>query len=253
MHILMSNDDGILAPGLRDLADYLASYHRVTVVAPTTEQSGKSHALTTEIPLTLDHYSDSESNPNLYALKGTPTDCVKFGLSHLLPNDRPDLVISGINDGFNLGSDVLYSGTVSAAMEGCFYQIPSLALSVQSYTEERGREMHAFIKDIIDTIFIKHAFKGLLNVNFPKNSPCDWDHFKIVNQGLQTYSNIFDERVNTRGQTYYWLAGTLDHRIEEYPTDVEYIRKGFITAVPLTWKQQNDSDMEILKNIVKNV
>ena len=134
MHILMCNDDGILADGLRQLATYLSQYYRVTVVAPATEQSAKSHALTTEIPLKLDAYNGEDENPRLYALTGTPSDCMKFGLSYLLADDMPDLVISGINHGFNLGSDVLYSGTVSAAMESAFYGIPGLALSVERYS-----------------------------------------------------------------------------------------------------------------------
>lgn len=253
MHILMCNDDGILAPGLRRLADYLAQFHRVTVVAPTTEQSAKSHALTTEIPLKLDAYSAEDSNPRLYGLTGTPSDCMKFGLSYLLSDDMPDLVVSGINHGFNLGSDVLYSGTVSAAMESSFYGIPGLALSVERYSDERGDEMHPFIQELIHRIFELNTFNGLLNVNFPKEGLCDWEHFKIVSQGLQTYSNIIDARINSRGQDYYWLAGDLDHGKEAIPTDVEWARKGYITGVALTWKQQNDDDMHILKNILKEI
>ena len=150
MHILMCNDDGILADGLRQLATYLSQYYRVTIVAPATEQSAKSHALTTEIPLKLDAYNGENENPRLYALTGTPSDCMKFGLSYLLADDMPDLVISGINHGFNLGSDVLYSGTVSAAMESAFYGIPGLALSVERYSVERGHEMHPFIHELIE-------------------------------------------------------------------------------------------------------
>ena len=91
---------------------------------------------------------------------------------------------------------------------------------------------------------------GLLNVNFPKEGPCDWDHFKIVSQGVQRYSNIIDARINSRGQDYYWLAGDLDDGKDDMPTDVELARKGYITGVTLTWKQQNDEDMHILKNII---
>lgn len=250
MHILMCNDDGILAPGLRRLAKYLSQYHRVTVVAPATEQSAKSHALTTEVPLKLEVHSEDSSNPRLYALTGTPSDCMKFGLSYLLDDDMPDLVVSGINHGFNLGSDVLYSGTVSAAMESCFYGIPGLALSVERYSDDRGDEMHPFIGEFIKTIFENYKFMGLLNVNFPKEGPCDWDHFKIVSQGVQRYSNIIDARINSRGQDYYWLAGDLDDGKDDMPTDVELARKGYITGVTLTWKQQNDEDMHILKNII---
>lgn len=250
MHILMCNDDGILAGGLRNLADYLGQFYRITVVAPAVEQSAKSHALTTENPLKLDDYNGEDENPRLYALTGTPSDCMKFGLSYLLTDDIPDLVVSGINHGFNLGSDVLYSGTVSAAMESCFYGIPGLALSVERYSTERAEEMHPFIHDLIEKIYVSGQFSGLLNVNFPLRGVCDWDHFKIVSQGLQTYSNIIDARINSRGQDYYWLAGELDYGAEAVPTDVEYARKGYITAVALTWKQQSDSDMEAVQKIL---
>lgn len=253
MHILMCNDDGILAAGLRNLADYLSQFYRVTVVAPMVEQSAKSHALTTEIPLKLDAYSEEDANPRLYGLSGTPSDCMKFGLSYLLADDMPDLVVSGINYGFNLGSDVLYSGTVSAAMESSFYGIPGLALSVERYSDERGTEMHPFIYSLIETVFNEHHFEGLLNVNFPKTGLCDWDHFKLVSQGLQTYSNIIDARINSRGQDYYWLAGDLDCGKEAVPTDVEYARKGYITGVTLTWKQQDNESMNTLTNILEEI
>ena len=188
MHILMCNDDGILADGLRRLASYLSHYYRITVVAPANEQSAKSHALTTEIPLKLDAYNGEDENPRLYALTGTPSDCMKFGLSYLL-----------------------------------------------------------------EKIYVKGNFDGLLNVNFPLRGVCDWDHFKMVSQGLQTYSNIIDARINSRGQDYYWLAGELDYGAESVPTDVEYARKGYITGVALTWKQQCDIGMEAVKNILDKI
>ena len=165
----------------------------------------------------------------------------------------PDLVISGINHGFNLGSDVLYSGTVSAAMESCFYGIPGLALSVERYSTERGNEMHPFIHDFIEKIYVNGKFDGLINVNFPLRGTCDWDHFKMVSQGLQTYSNIIDARINSRGQDYYWLAGDLDCGKEAVPTDVEYARKGYITGVTLTWKQQDDDAMHTVTNILEKI
>ena len=253
MHILMCNDDGILADGLRRLASYLSHYYRITVVAPANEQSAKSHALTTEIPLKLDAYNGEDDNPRLYALTGTPSDCMKFVLSYLLADDMPDLVVSGINHGFNLGSDVLYSGTVSAAMESAFYGIPGLALSVERYSSKRGREMHPFIYELIEKIYVNEHFDGLLNVNFPMRGICDWEHFKIVSQGLQTYSNIIDARINSRGQDYYWLAGDLDCGKEDVPTDVEYVRKGYITGVTLTWKQQDNESMNRLTNILDKI
>ena len=235
MHILICNDDGILAPGLRELATYLSQFHRVTVIAPEIEQSAKSHALTTEVPLKVKHFSDDSANPRLLAVTGTPSDCMKLGLSYLLENDMPDLVLSGINNGYNLGSDVLYSGTVAAAMEAVFYNIPAFALSVEKYSSERGAEMHPFIKSFIEKTIVKEKFNGLLNINFPKQGLCDWDHVEVVHQGTQFYTNIIDARINKRGHDYYWIGGTLVHDEEEVPTDVERIQHGIITVVPLKW------------------
>ena len=116
MHILVSNDDGIMAPGIIALADRLAQKHRVTVVAPEKEQSAKSHALTIHNPVQLIEMNGDGANPRRYALTGTPTDCVKFALSYLLKNDKPDLVVSGINNGFNLGSDAVLLGSMRCKM-----------------------------------------------------------------------------------------------------------------------------------------
>ncbi len=111
--------------------------------------------------------------------------------------------------------------------------------------------MHPFIHELIEKIYVKGNFDGLLNVNFPLRGVCDWDYFKMVSQGLQTYSNIIDARINSRGQDYYWLAGELDYGAESVPTDVEYARKGYITGVALTWKQQCDIGMETVQNIFR--
>ena len=253
MHILICNDDGILAPGLRDMADYLAQFYQVTVVAPEVEQSAKSHALTIETPLKIRKFSDDTANPRLMAVTGTPSDCMKLAMSYLLVDDMPDLVISGINHGFYLGSDVLYSGTVSGAMESMFYNIPGLALSVRKYSSRRGEEMLPFIKSFIEQIFVKEAFHGLLNVNFPLEGPCDWDHVEVVSQGFQRYTDIIDARMSRRGDEYFWIGGHLEFDKEDIPTDVERIEHGVITVVALTWKQQNDEDMEIVKKIVDKV
>ena len=131
--------------------------------------------------------------------------------------------------------------------------IPGLALSVERYSVERGHEMHPFIHELIEKIYVNGNFEGLLNVNFPLRGICDWDHFKLVSQGLQTYSNIIDARINSRGQDYYWLAGDLDCGKEDVPTDVEYARKGYITGVTLTWKQQDNAAMHTLTNILEKI
>lgn len=138
-------------------------------------------------------------------------------------------------------------------MESMFYNIPGLALSVRKYSSRRGEEMLPFIKSFIEQIFVKEAFHGLLNVNFPLEGPCDWDHVEVVSQGFQRYTDIIDARMSRRGDEYFWIGGHLEFDKDDIPTDVERIEHGVITVVALTWKQQNDEDMEIVKKIVDKV
>ncbi len=250
MHILICNDDGVDSPGIMDLAHELAKHWRVTVVAPSEEQSAKSHAITIQNPLRLKLHDLTEENPKIYSLSGTPVDCAKFALSYLLVDDMPDLIISGVNNGFNLGSDALYSGTVSAAMEGLFYNVPSLALSVEKYSAQRGAEILPFVVEFVQKIFVEGKQQGLLNVNFPLTGICDWDHVKVVDQGYQKYVNIIDARQDKRGNDYFWVGGDLLFEKESTETDVWAIKQGFVTVVALTWRQQDHQGTETVKSLL---
>jgi len=250
MHILLSNDDGVLAPGLLELATALAEEHRVTVVAPEGEESAKSHALTIKLPLFLSERSKTGSNPHVYALSGTPTDCAKFALTYLLKDDMPDLVISGVNNGFNLGSDALYSGTVGAAMEGLFYGIPGLAVSIEKYTNTCGAKLIPIVKETINRIFINNAYKGFLNMNFPTETSYSWDMIKIVHQGMQVYTDVVEAREDRRGRKYFWIGGNLAFPKEDRITDVWAIKQGYITIVPLTWRQECEDDCNTLATML---
>ena len=203
MHILLTNDDGLWAPAIQGLAQELAKHHRVTMVAPKVEQSAKSSALTVQVPIRAKEMSEEGDNPRMLFVEGTPVDCVKFSLAYLLKNDRPDLVVSGINHGFNLGSDAVYSGTVGAALEGLMYDIPSLALSLEKYTVKRMEEILPFITDFIRVIYEKGKYEGLLNVNFLKEGPVGWEQVKVFHQGFQEYTNVIDVRQDAKGREYY--------------------------------------------------
>lgn len=251
MHILLTNDDGIYADGIRHMADFLSQFYRVTVVAPSTEQSAKSHSITTDIPLQVKALTDESANPRLIAITGTPTDCMKWALSYkLVGDDKPNLIISGVNNGYNLGSDALYSGTVAAAMEGCMYNIPSMALSIESYCVERGTALMPVVQQMIERFFVKHQFKGMLNVNFPKQGPYTWDKVQIVPQGMQRYVDIIDIRKNRRGKEYFWIGGNVRIDDDQRGTDVDLIEQGVITVTPLQWKQQDDLGLQRVKNIM---
>lgn len=251
MHILMANDDGIEAAGLRDLAKALSRKHRITVVAPMFEQSGKSHALTTDRPLQVKKYP-KERNIDWIAIDGTPTDCVKWALSYGLCQDMPDLLISGVNNGYNLGSDALYSGTVGAAMEGCFYGVPSLALSVAAYSRACGQAILPIVEELLDRLYSgkEGAFTpSLLNVNFPPHESYSWSQVAVVHQGIQHYVEIVEDQVSRRGKDYFWIGGKMTPVHAADDTDVRAIKEGKITLVPLTWMQENHNEFEKIKNL----
>ena len=254
MHILMSNDDGIQAPGLRDLAYKLSKQHRVTVVAPMYEQSGKSHALTTEQAIQVKRFPDGGGSITWIAINGTPTDCVKWALSYELAEDMPDLLISGVNNGYNLGSDALYSGTVAAAMEGLFYQVPSLALSVNTYLQTTGEKIFPIVENILD-IFYNNEIKVkgyLLNVNFPDCESYTRDQVEVVHQGFQHYFYIVEDESHRHGKDYFWIGGKKAQPDSIHDTDVHLIHEGKITVVPLTWIQEDREQVDIFRNILQN-
>ena len=215
MHILLTNDDGLWAPGIQGLAQELAKHHRVTMVAPKVEQSAKSSSLTVQVPIRAKEMSEDGDNPRMLFVEGTPVDCVKFSLSYLLEQDRPDLVVSGINHGFNLGSDAVYSGTVGAALEGLMYGIPSLALSLEKYS-----------------------------------GPVGWEQVKVFHQGFQEYTNVIDVRKDAKGREYYWIVGDQGFQKEDKPTDVGHIKEGYISVVPLTWKQEDTEQIPVVESIL---
>jgi 5'-nucleotidase len=246
MKLLLSNDDGIFAPGIRALADALADAgHQVTVVCPNRERSATGHGLTLHQPIRAERV-ESVFHPAIkaWSCSGTPSDCVKLALFALL-DDRPDLVLAGINHGPNLGTDVLYSGTVSAAMEGFIEGIPSVAFSLASYTSSEFDTAAAFARTLIATIAKQPLPEPiLLNVNIPALPADEIVGVAVARQGIRRYIDIFEKRVDPRGKTYYWLAGELLEDVEEVtdtvgdpelPTDVGALRNNYITITPLQY------------------
>ena len=246
MNILVSNDDGIFALGLRTLAMALAEAgHQVTVVAPDRERSATGHGLTIHQPLRAESIEDVFS-PEIkaWSCSGTPADCVKIALGALLETP-PDLVVSGINHGANLGTDILYSGTVSAAMEGVMEGIPSIAFSLTSYTSKAFVTAGKFAQILVAQL-AKDPLPEmmLLNVNVPS---VDWSEVAgvlVTRQGLRRYFDSFQKRVDPRGKTYYWLAGEAIEEIDQpvnpllpphVLTDVQGIQQNYITITPLQY------------------
>jgi 5'-nucleotidase len=246
MKLLVSNDDGVFAPGIRALANALATAgHEVTVVCPDRERSATGHGLTLHDPIRAE-VVDSIFDPGIkaWACSGTPADCIKLALGALL-DGLPDFVLSGINQGANLGTDVLYSGTVSAAMEGVIEGIPSVAISLTSFSHQDFQPAAEFTCHLIAQLAQSPLPEAmLLNVNVPPVPTDEIAGVVVTLLGIRRYHDLFQKRVDPRGRTYYWLAGEV---LEELPdpihanlpthllTDVQAIRKNLITLTPLKY------------------
>lgn len=237
MKILISNDDGINAKGIRVLAQRLAQEpeHEIFVVAPDRERSAAGHSLTLHEPLRVE---EVEIAPNIkaWSTSGTPSDCVKLAIAQLIGEKPPDIVISGINNGPNLGSEVLYSGTVAAAMEGAFEDIPSIAVS-HLYSEHRHFETAAeFIVKLVKVFPKAHlARRSLLNVNVPC-VPVDKVKGVLVTElGVRMYNDFFEKRADPRGRVYYWLAGEAIETDESEHSDVWAVLNDYISITPIAF------------------
>lgn len=228
MNILVSNDDGISSEGILALEGALRSLGEVYTVAPDRQQNSMSHALTLHRPLRVD-----EIGPKRFAVDGTPTDCVKLALTGLLPM-RPDMVVSGINKGPNLGDDVFYSGTVSAAIEGALLGIPSFAVSLVTFQNFDFTAAAEFAVSLAAKILETGIPTGtLLNVNVPPMARHEMKGWRITRQGKRHYSEKIVERVDPRGRKYYWIGGDDLGFTQEDGTDCMAVHEGFISVTPL--------------------
>jgi 5'-nucleotidase len=245
MDILLTNDDGIRAVGLRALYGALTKAgHRVHVAAPMTEQSAVGHSVTLFSPLRVREVE--EAGFSGLGISGTPADCVKLALSHLLPK-RPDMIVSGINAGANVGVDVLYSGTVSAATEGALTGIPAMAVSVDDYhPEELSAQAEYAVRMLEGGFWSSFPNQCVLNVNFPAGPLAAAKGLKVCRQTSCTYRDWYDERSDPRGNPYYWLCGVIPPENVEPDTDRGSLSRGYITVTPLTFDLTHTEYMKIL-------
>jgi 5'-nucleotidase len=235
MRILLTNDDGIEAPGLDALQKIAGDLSDdVWVVAPETDQSGAAHSLTLHEPLRLRKLSE-----RVYAVKGTPTDCVIMAVRHVLKGEEPALVLSGVNRGANLADDVTYSGTIAGAIEGTMLGIPSIALSLAVNWEDPKKIHWQTPMDLGADIIRKLMDTGwppdvLINVNFPDREPSKVEGIQVTQQGRrdQDYLRI-EDRLDTRGNPYYWLGFKRRSFHAPKGTDIWAIRSGAISVTPL--------------------
>lgn len=234
MLILLTNDDGIYAPGLAALEVELKKLGDVVVVAPAVEQSGVGHSITFLQPLVAKQIYDGDRLRG-WAVEGSPADSVKLGIFEFCPR-RPDVVVSGINGGLNAGINVLYSGTVAAAIEGAFFGITSIACSLEFNDHANYRRAAQISRGIIEQVLAKKApGPQLYNLNIPTVACDQPSEVRVVPMGVSRYGEQFIKRTDPRGRAYYWATNDPPPRPEGHETDLTAITKGFITLTPLQY------------------
>ncbi|MEO0352658.1 MAG: 5'/3'-nucleotidase SurE [Cyanobacteria bacterium P01_A01_bin.15] len=269
MKLLISNDDGIFAAGIRTLANTLAAEgHKVTVVCPDRERSATGHGITMHRPIRAEQVTSIyHKSIQAWACSGTPADCVKLALDALLES-APDCVLSGINHGANLGNDVLYSGTVSAAMEGLLEGIPSMAISLASFTHSDFQPAAAYVCQLVPRL-PQLSQPLLLNLNIPPVAKPKIKGIMVTRLGVRRYRDLFEKRIDPRGKTYYWLAGEVLEESDSGPshslpnslsqeqntdftnrftTDVRAIKADYITVTPLHYDLTAYGDLATLES-----
>jgi 5'-nucleotidase len=238
MLILLTNDDGIYAPGLTAIERELRTLGEVVVVAPATEQSGVGHSITYLTPLTVKEIFHNEIQPGSdrhwgWAVQGSPADCVKIGIHQFCPRP-PDLVVSGINSGLNAGINVLYSGTVAAAIEGAFFGITSLALSLEFDEHARFDQAARLARAIIEHILAQKGREPqLYNLNIPTAALKGRAEVCVVPMNVTRYGDRFEKRLDPWGREYFWLTGGPAPAIPGHETDLTTLAKGKVSLTPL--------------------
>jgi len=231
-NILVVNDDGITATGIKNLMEVMQEIGNVVVVAPDSPQSGMGHAITIGKPIRFDKINLYEG-VEMYKCSGTPVDCVKLGVNKIFKGKKPDLCVSGINHGLNNSINVLYSGTMSAAVEGAIEKIPSVGFSMDDFAADADfSHTKKYIKDICLQVLANGLPEGtLLNVNFPKGNQLKG--VKICRQANAKWMEEFEERVDPYKRPYYWLTGVFENFDKGEDTDVWALEHGYVSVVPV--------------------
>jgi len=251
LRILLTNDDGINADGLAALREAIEGIEgaEVYVVAPDRERSATGHAITLHQPLHVEPVTFAGSRCRAWSVTGTPADCTKIAVEALM-DGRPDIVLSGINRGPNLGTDVVYSGTVSAAIEAIILGIPAMAISLGAYENLNYEFAARFTRRLVERYFQWGLGEDvLLNVNVPAIEPELISGVAVTRLGTRRYTNIFDRRVDPRGRVYYWLAGEALDREAGADTDVGALQRNMVSITPIHLELTSHAAVERMRAI----
>ncbi len=237
---MLTNDDGPFSGGVRELGKILSRFGRVVTVVPHQEMSGSSHSLTLSRPLQL-----REIEPDFYIVNGTPADCTYLGLFHILKENRPDLVISGINNGYNMGEDVIYSGTVAGAMEGSFHGIPAVALSAKNF-----QNLPVILKHFSDFLprVLEMGGQALLNINYPEGNIRGT---VVTRLSSRVYPGVVEPCLQSRNRRALWIGGVPPVWADEPGTDIVEVTNGFVSVTPLQPDLTDFEKMETVKACLK--
>ena len=248
MRILLTNDDGVFAPGLAALEQQLRHLGEVVVIAPATEQSGVGHSITFLSPLTCKSIH-RKGRHWAWAVDGSPADCTKLAITELLKENPVDLVVSGINNGLKAGINVLYSGTVAAAIEAAFFGITSIAVSLEYNPEEDFEAAAVIARNVIGGLLKQPRSAGqLFNLNIPTAVTLTPAELKIVPLGLDQYGRSYERRTDPNGRDYYWALWTEPNEPPAEQTDLTQLRKGNVTLTPLKFDMANHELLSEMKN-----
>lgn len=230
--ILITNDDGYNAKGLNSLVECVSELGEIIIVAPDRPQSGMGHAITVNEPIRCSK-TDYFGSLNAYICSGTPVDCIKMGL-YLLKDRKPNLILSGINHGSNVSTNVLYSGTMSAAVEGALEAIPSIGFSLTTYSSDADFTASKTFVRLITEKVVKNGIKSgtCLNVNIPYVNAALIKGIKVCRQGKAFWDDTFDKRNDPLGKEYYWLTGSFSSKEQAKDADINYLKNNYITIVP---------------------
>lgn len=246
--ILVTNDDGISAKGMRSLYDAVKGFGEIYIVAPDSPQSGMGHAITINNPLRLNKV-DLFENTIAFSCSGTPVDCVKLGIYEVM-KQKPDLIVSGINHGANTSTNVLYSGTMSAAVEGAMESVPSIGFSLCNFDSDADFSVaQLVVKQIVKKVLKNGMPEGVcLNVNVPDLPESEFKGVKFCHQAKAFWEDSFDKREDQFGKPYFWLTGHFLDQEKTNDTDLYWIEKGYASIVPTQYDMTAYKALKELEN-----